>query len=147
MIKKTDTPRATFVPHLSCGFFCFWFLKSTIFLYYISMYSNFLQHDKTIQKLRNKNWKKQPSKNAKILNPTDSVLTQMRSPFHFGTFFAWLSWLLRGGGVTGLRGLVCILIGGGSGRGGARGWRGSTGLQRFLEVGYLTKPHRKNQQS
>lgn len=65
---------------------------------------------------------------SKNVNHMDKFVIEEPSPFHFGTFFAWLSWLLRGGGVTGLCGLICILIGGGSSGGGARGRRGSTGL-------------------
>lgn len=75
----------------------------------------------------------------------DHIFVPKYSPFHFGTFFAWLPWLLGGGGVTGLRGLVCVLIGGGSGGGGARGRRGGAGLERFLEVGNLTKQRKNNQ--
>lgn len=65
---------------------------------------------------------------SKNVNHMDKFVIEEHSPFHFGTFFAWLSRLLRGGGVTGLCGLICILIGGGSSGGGARGRRGSTGL-------------------
>ena len=62
-----------------------------------------------------------------LITVSPKVMSQY-SPFHLWTLFAWLSWFLRGGGVSWLCRLVCVLIWGGSGGGGAW-WRwGGAGL-------------------